>query len=155
MAVCRPISIVSPFSHICFFFPRFSSCIKYCRPKVFKSSILWWIFWPKSNKRDWTRLHNDRIYSLYHLPNIVKVIETRRLRWTGHVARIELKSSFKMLTGEHTGKRPLWRPRHRWEDNIRMDLKVIGINMRNWVDLAQDTNYWRALVNAALDLCVP
>ena len=60
-----------------------------------------------------------------------------------------------MLTGKPTGKRPLGRPRHRWEDNIRMDLEEIGINVGNWVDSAQDRNYWRALVNAALDLRVP
>ena len=56
----------------------------------------------------------------------------RRLRWTGHIARIEEgRSSFKILTGKPTGKRPLGMPRRRWEDNIRMDLKEIGINMRN------------------------
>ena len=53
------------------------------------------------------------------------------------------------------GKRPLGRPRRRWEDNIRMDLEEIGINAGNWVDSAQDRNYWRALVNAALNLRVP
>ena len=62
----------------------------------------------------------------------------------GHVARI--------LTGTPIGKRPLGRPRHRWEDNIRMNLKEIGIHMRSWVELAQDKDYWRALVNAALIL---
>jgi hypothetical protein len=60
----------------------------------------------------------------------------------------------KILTGKPTGKRPLGRPRRRWEDNIRMDLKGIGINAGNWVDLAQDRDYWRALVNAALNLRV-
>ena len=60
-----------------------------------------------------------------------------------------------MLTGKHTGKRPLGRPRHRWGDNIRMDLEEIGINAGNWVDSAQDRDYWRALVNAALNLQVP
>ena len=60
----------------------------------------------------------------------------------------------KILTGKPTGKRPLGRPRHRWEDNIRTDLKEVGINTRNWVDSAQDRNYWRALVNAALNLRV-
>ena len=54
----------------------------------------------------------------------------------------------KILAGKPTGKRPLQRPRHRWEDNIRMDLREIGINMRNWVDLTQDRDYWRSLVNA-------
>ena len=65
------------------------------------------------------------------------------------------RSAFKLLTGKPTGKRPLGRPRRRWEDNIRMDLEKIGINVGNWVDSAQDRNYWRALVNAALNLRVP
>jgi len=60
-----------------------------------------------------------------------------------------------MLTGTSAGKRPLGRPRRRWEDNIRKDLKEIGINMRNWFDSAQDRDYWRALVNATLNLRVP
>ena len=67
----------------------------------------------------------------------------------------EIRSAFKILTGKPTGKRPLGRPRRRWEDNSRMDLKEVGINAGNWVDLAQDRNYWRALVNAALNLRVP
>ena len=74
----------------------------------------------------------------------------------GHVARIEDgRSPFKILTGKPTGKRPLGRPRRRWEDNIRMDLEEIGINAGNWVDSTQEGNYWRALVNAALNLQVP
>ena len=74
------------------------------------------------------------------------MIKSRRLRWAGHVARIEEgKSAFKILTGKPTGKRPLGRPRRRWEDNIRMDLEEICINTGNWVDSAQDTDYWRAL----------
>ena len=64
-------------------------------------------------------------------------------------------SAFKMLTGKAIGKRPLGRPRRRWEDNIRLDLEEIGINAGNWVDSAQDREYWRALVNAALNLRVP
>ena len=60
-----------------------------------------------------------------------------------------------MVTGKPTGKRPLGRPRCRWEDNIRMDLEEIGINVGNWVDSVQDMNYWRALVNATLNLRVP
>ena len=84
------------------------------------------------------------------------MIKSRRLRWAGHLARMEAgRSAFKILTGKPTGKRPLGRPRRRWEDNIRMDLEEIGINAGNWVDSAQDRNYWRALVNAALNLRVP
>ena len=67
----------------------------------------------------------------------------------------EGKSGFKILTSKPTGKRPLGRPRRRWEGNIRMGLEEIGINQGNWVDSAQDRNYWRALVNAALNLRVP
>ena len=67
----------------------------------------------------------------------------------------EGRSAFKILTGKPTGKRPLGKSRRRWEDNIRMDLEEIGINACNWVDSAQDRNYWRALVNAALNLRVP
>ena len=64
----------------------------------------------------------------------------------------KVRNAFKMLTGTPAGKRPLGRPRRSWEDNIRMDLKGMGINTTNWVDLAQDRSYWRALVNAALNL---
>ena len=64
-------------------------------------------------------------------------------------------SAFKIFAGKPTGKRPLGRPRRRWEDNIRMDLEEIGINSGNWFDSAQDRNYWRALVNAVLHLRVP
>ena len=75
---------------------------------------------------------------------------SRRLIWTGRVARMEEgRSAFKILTGKPTGKRPLGRPRR------RMDLEEIVINSGNWVDSAQDRNYWRALLNAALNLWVP
>ena len=78
------------------------------------------------------------------------------MRWAGHVARMEKgRTAFKILTGKPTGKRPLGRPRRRWKDNIRMIFEEIGINVGNWGDSAQDRNYWRALVNAALNLRVP
>ena len=84
------------------------------------------------------------------------MIKSRRLRWAGHVVRMEEgRRAFKILTGKPTGKRPLGRPRRRWEDNIRMDLEDMGINAGNWVDSAQNRNYWRALVNAELNLWVP
>ena len=67
----------------------------------------------------------------------------------------EGRSAFKILTGKATRKRPLERPRPRWEDNIRMHLEEVGINASNWVDSAQDRNYWRALVNVALNFRVP
>ena len=93
-------------------------------------------------------------HSLYRSPNIIRVIKSRSLRWEGYIARMEGKSAYKILTGTPIGKRPLGRPRRRWEDNIRMDLKEMGINTRNWVNSAQDMDYWRDLVNAALNLRV-
>ena len=92
------------------------------------------------------------MHSLYRSPNIVRVIRSRRLKWAGHVARMEeSRGASKILTGTPTGKRPLGMSRHRWEDNIRMDLKGICINARNWVDLAQDRDYWRGIVNTVLN----
>jgi hypothetical protein len=78
------------------------------------------------------------------------------LRWAGHVVRMEEgRSALRILTVTLTGKKPLGKPSHGWEDNIRMDPKEIGINTRNWVDSAQDRDYWRTLVNAAMNLRVP
>ena len=73
-----------------------------------------------------------------------------------HVVRVEkCRDAFQIITDKPTGKRPLGRPRRRWEDNIKMDLEEIGINAGNLVDSDQDTDYWRALVNVALNLRVP
>ena len=81
------------------------------------------------------------------------MIKSRRLIWAGNVARMdESRSAFKILTGKPTRKRPLGRPRHRWEDNITMELEE---NAVNWVDSARDRDYWRVLVNATLNLRVP
>ena len=81
------------------------------------------------------------------------MFKSRRLRWAGHIARME-EGAFKILTGTPAGKRPFGKPRRTWEGNIRMDLKEIGINTRNWVDSPQDRVYWRALVSVALNLQV-
>ena len=84
-----------------------------------------------------------------YTPNIIRVIKSRRLRWAGHIARMEEgRSAFKILIGKPTGKRSLEMPKRRREDNIRMDT-------RNWVDSAKDRDYWSTLVNATLNLRVP
>ena len=103
------------------------------RLRVFENRILRRIFEHKKDENgEWRRLHNEQLHSLYRLPNIVRVIKSRRLRWAGQLARMEeVRSAFKILTGKRTGKRPLGRPRRRWEDNIRMDLEEIGINAGN------------------------
>ena len=122
-----------------------------------KNRILRRIFGSKkAANEEWRRLHNEEFHSLYRSPNIVRMIKSGRLRWAGHVSRIEeARRDFKILSDKTAGKRPLGRQRRRWKDNIRMDLKETGINKRNWFDSAQDRNYWRALVNAALNLRVP
>ena len=129
---------------------------KESRLRVFENKILRRIFGPQRDENgDWRRLHNEKFHSLYRSPNRVRVIKSRRLRWAGHVARMEEgRSAFKILTGISTGKRLLGSPRIRWQENIRMDLEKID-QWGNWVDLAQDRDYWRALVNAALSLRVP
>ena len=113
------------------------------RLRVFENRILRRIFGPKRDEnREWRRLHNQELHSFYRSPNIVRVIKSRRFRWAGHVARMkEGRSAFKILTGKPTGKRPLGKPRRRWEDNIRMYLEEMGINVGNWVDSAQDRDY--------------
>jgi len=94
-----------------------------CRLRVFENRILRRIFGPKKDeKREWTRVYNEELHRLYLSPNIVNVIKSRRLKWAGHVARMEEgRSVFKILTGKSTGKIPLGRPNRTWEDNIRMD----------------------------------
>ena len=86
---------------------------------------------------------------MYRSPNIVRVIKSKRLRWAGHVARMEEgRGALKILTGKPIGKRPLGISRSRWEGDIRMHLEEIGINAGNWVDSAQDRDYWGDLVNS-------
>ena len=93
---------------------------------------------------------------MYRSPNVVRAIKSRRFRFASHISRMEEgRSVFKILESKLTGKRTLRRPRRRWDDNIRMDLEEICINAGNWVDSVQDRDYWRALVNAALNLWVP
>ena len=82
---------------------------------------------------------------LYSSPNIVRVIKSRRMRWAGHVARMgEGRGVYRVLVGKPEGKRPLGRPRRRWEDNIRMDLQEVGLGYEDWIGLAQDRDRWRA-----------
>jgi hypothetical protein len=117
------------------------------RLRIFENRILRRIFGPKRDSNgEWKRLQNEELHSLYRSPNIVSVIKSKRLKWTGHVARMEEgRSTSKLLSAKPTGKIFFRESRRRWEDNIRMDLEEICINSGNWVNSAQDRGYWRAL----------
>jgi hypothetical protein len=127
------------------------------RLRFFENRVLRKIYGPKREEdRSWRKLHNDEVHSLYSLPNIVRVIKSRRMRWAGHVARMgKGKGVYRVLIGRPEGKRPLGRPRRRWEDNIKMDLREIRVDGANWIQVAQDRVQWRTCVNTVMNLRVP
>jgi hypothetical protein len=127
------------------------------RLRVFENRVLRIIFRPKREEDgSWRKLHNDELHSLCSSPNIIRVIKSRRMRWAGHVARMgDGRGVYRILVGRPEGKRPLGRPRRRWEDNIKMDLREMGIDGVNWIQLAQDRVQWRAFVSMVINLRVP
>jgi hypothetical protein len=127
------------------------------RLRVVENRVLRRIFGPKRDEvtGEWRKLHNKELHDLYSSPSIIRIIKSRRMRWTGHVARMgEKRNAYRLLVGKPEGKRPLGRPRRRWVDNIRMDLLEVGWGDVDWIGLAQDRNRWRALVNSVLNLRV-
>ena len=128
------------------------------RLSVFENRVLRRIFGPTRDEvtREWRKLHNEELNDLYCSPNIFLVITLRKMRWAGNVARMRHRRGvFRVLVGKPEGKRPLGRPRHRWEDNIKMDLLEVGCGGKGWIELAQDRDRWLALVNAVMNLQVP
>jgi len=115
------------------------------------------IFGPRRDNvtGEWRRLHNEELNDLYFSPNIVWVIKSRRMRLTGHVARMGKKGVYRVLGGTPEGKRPLGKPRRRWVDNIRMDLQEVGCGYMDWIGLAQDRDSWLTLVSAVMNIRVP
>jgi len=108
---------------------------------VFENKVLRRIFGPRRDEvtGDWRRLHNEELNDLYSSHNIVRVIKSRRMRWAGHVARMaQERGVHRVLVGKPEGKRPLGRPRRRWDDNIRMDLQEVGCGYVDWIGLTQD-----------------
>jgi hypothetical protein len=105
---------------------------------------------------EWRKLHNEELNDLYSLPNIVWVVKSRRMRWAGHVAHMgEEKGVHRVLVGKREGKRPLGRPRRRWEDNIKMDVQEVGGGRGEWMELAKDRDGWWALVSTVKNFWVP
>ena len=100
---------------------------------------------------EWRKLHNEELNDLYSSPSILRVIKSRILRWAGHAARMEEGRG----VAKPEGKRPLGRPRRRWEGNIKMDLVEVGRGCGDWMGLAQDRDRWRALVSTVMNFGVP
>jgi hypothetical protein len=123
-----------------------------CRLSVFENRVLRRKFGPKTDeaRRQWRKLHND----VYSLLNIIWVINSRRTRWAGHLeGKGERGDAYRVLVGIPEGKRSFGRPRRRWEDNIEMNLQDVGRGI-DWIDMAQDRDRWRGLVNAVMNLRV-
>jgi hypothetical protein len=98
------------------------------RLRVFENRVLRRIFGPKRDDATgvWRGLHNEELNDLYSSPNIIRVIKSRRMGWAGHIARMGAKrGAYRILVGRPEGRRPLGRPRHRWDDNIKMDLQEV------------------------------
>ena len=125
---------------------------------MFENRVLRRVFGPKRDEvtGEWRKLHNEELRDLYYLTNIVRVVKSRRMRWAGHVARMgQGREVYRVLVGKHEGKRPLGRPRRRWEDNIKMDIQEVGYWGVAWIELAEDRDRWRALATAVMNLLVP
>jgi hypothetical protein len=101
---------------------------------------------------DWRKLHNEELHNLYSSPTIIRMIKSRRVRWAGRVARMgERRNAYRILVGKPEGKRP----RRSWVDNIKIDLREIGWDDMDWIQLSQDRDQWRALVNTVMNLRAP
>jgi hypothetical protein len=126
---------------------------------VFENRMLRGIFGPKGDEvtGEWRKLHSAELHNLYSLPDIIRQIKSRTMRWEGHVAPMgEGRNMYMVLVGKPKRKRPFGRPRHRWEDGIKMDLWEIGWGGGGveWIYLAQGRDRWQAVVNAVMNLQV-
>jgi hypothetical protein len=127
------------------------------RVRVSENRVLRRIFGPQRDEvtGEWRKLHSEELHILYSSPNIIRQIKSRRMRRVGHVACMgEKRNVYRVLMGKPEGKRPLERPRHIWEDGIRMDLREIGWGSVDWIQMAQDRDRWRAVVNTVMNLRV-
>jgi hypothetical protein len=115
------------------------------------------VFGPKRDEvtGEWRKLHNEELNDLYSLPNFVRVVKSRRMKWAGHVVRMEERGVHGVLVRKPEGKRPLGRPRRRSGDNIKMDFQEVGCGGGDWIELAKDRDRWRAIVSTVKNLRVP
>ena len=128
------------------------------RLRVFENRVLRRVFGSKRDEvtGEWRKLHKEELSDLYSLPNIVRVVKSRRMRWAGHVARMgEGRGVHRVLVGKSEGKRPLERPRRRWEDNNKMELQEVGEGCGYWMDMGQDRDRWRGLMCTVMNFRVP
>jgi hypothetical protein len=124
---------------------------------MFENGVLRRIFGPKRVEvtGEWIKLHNGELHNSCSSPYVIRQIKSRRMGWTGHVERMgEGRKVYRLLVEKPEGNRPLERPRRRWEDGIRMDLREIGCGGVEWIHLAQGRDRWRAVVNAVMNLRV-
>jgi len=125
---------------------------------VFENRVLKRIFGSKRRevRREWRKLHNEELNVLYSSLNIVRVIKSRRMRWARHVGRVGARRGvYRVLVGKPERKRPLGKPRRRWEDNIKMDLQEVGCGGMDCIELALDMDRWRELVNVVMNIRAP
>jgi hypothetical protein len=125
---------------------------------VFENRVLRRIFGPKRDgvTGGWRKLHIEELHNLYSSQSIIRIIKSMRMRWAGHVARMgEKRNLYRLLVGKPEVKRPLGRPRRNLMGNIKMDLSEIGLNVVDWIGLAQVRYRWRALVNSVMKGRVP
>ena len=126
-----------------------------CWLRLFENRVLRRIFGPKRDEvtGEWRKLRNEELNDLYSSPNIVRVIKSRRMNWARHVAHMgDGRGVYRVSVRKPEGKRPLGRPRQRWEDNIKLDLQEVGCGSMYWIKLPQDR---QALMNAVMNLQVP
>ena len=127
------------------------------RLRVLENRVMRRIFVPKRDevRGESRKLYIEDLNDMYSSPNIVRIIKSKKeigraCRTYGGIGGVYMG-----LLGKPEGKRPLWRPRCRWEDNMKMDLQEVGCVGMDWIELAQDRDSWRSLVNALMNRRVP